>query len=1060
MSALSQEKRAQAFQHLVAHLKDAEAHEKLFELIEERGHLAAQVRHVQSYQASSRDIERHALQAAIDEDDWGRFLRYALTALNLREVAAALAEEPILRTLAQLGHRKLALNLAGQLPDRLGRARARAVVLAATGGNATRDDEELRRIVEDLDQAPPPASEGEAESWLETIRALARLLDPERLQNRWAAWIGALERSGDTETGERACNAWQAVAEGWLERDAGEGSGLWPALASMRDPERVLSFLPARLAASRACGLEYLEEPLPPPFQEDEQLLWHVRVAILGRQVREDPAFVEKSRALLGCVPVSWTLQLVETGRELWPRLGVEALRGLRIEDPAIRTSLLVVALEGKPRAEVAEAARDALEEITDGSPQLHWTLRYLATRPASRCKQRQVRLVARHLERLRYDVDPADLARFLDLVAAEAAPELRRQLEEIVWSPTISGQKLRRLAASADHRAVLEALLDRAEEYAAAVTLGPAEGFDLRCELLVGLASRLCRRAGDLEALEKAVPRLLPDEEDRLRVAAVETLLGETGPRASRCSDLAREVAAAIRSGRLRLLAQLRLTSAPATLEELLDPAELYAAVARTDVAEDERLALASLQELPVDPAALARDRISRIRDPDRRVQALADLAWHTLAFQGRAYPRGQQDAIAALEPLSQAVGGTTSSEQLLAMTPELVALGAQGGTQRAMAELQEAFLRVLRLETVAPSRRLETLATLVARIGPVLLAGEDPPRPSRCRAASALYRWVVELPNRSERETADFREQWPALLPVLLAASGRQPPLVAAYLRHPFRARLCCEWLPAVTRRLGFERTWTLLGRLERRLPRWLVRRVRTPWARGVEAFESWLDPAQRAVLATFLDADDNELRRHAEEVLEEAEPGALETTTLVYLLSARTAELGEDGSDPAAAPRAADLLTRLLRRLSNIPARDHLCLWLIRQGWLRGTGARQAAELIADPASVCQAKVLRALADGDPHWVKALSELIRDYGLDPLDPLQAPLRRALRQGSADGDASLLACATRDAFLRGGRREGESALRFWLDVFLGCKGEPGDFKNTAAAKRQAQTL
>lgn len=1054
----SSEKHRYALRSLTTHLKDEGEHERLFQLIEKKAHLIVQARCDNGFQLSSSSLEEDVLAAAIEERDWQRFLRYTLVALNLREIAVALADEPILRALVQLGHRELAGNLTGQLPDPQVRARARAVITAAA--DEPRGEEALRLILEDLADVPTPRDNAAAEHWLETLLVLARLLHPEQLRGRWARWITYLEPADETEARaadarHRAQRVWRAVAERWLEHDVGDRSGLWEALAAMADPETISRFLPRRLARSPACDGGYLDQPLPSPFENDERLLHHVRIAMLAHWVREDSTVSEEVWNRLSRLPVTWTPALIEAGRELWPGLTADRLRRVveRIDDPGTRAALWVVMLEQSPGWMIPDSVvLEDLRKIEVGSTQLHWALRYLAQTTPWRPERRLMRTMIRHLEQVRYDLETEDLARFLDIVAIEPGEAaLRRQLEGFIWSPACSPTKLRQLAGKTDSDHVLKAILRRAEEYASAVARTPSEGFELRSELIILTASNLCARTGNLEILERAAERLLPEEEDHLRMATINALLAahENGPETnSSLQQIALEVAQSIRSRRLRLLALLRAATDSAALESWLPPdelpARLYTAVATTDWAEDERLALATLHQQPNDPEALAQESLSRIHDPDRRIQALIDLAWHVLAFQQEAYPH--KDPTAAIQPLALAVGGTSSDEGLLALTPELVTVGAQVSMSAAMMEFAESILRVLRLESVSPTLRIEILATLIAQIGPVVLdvLDDETPSPSRCRAVAWLLRWIVQLPARRVSRTEAVEKIWPGLLPILLAAPDHLPPLCRAYVQHPLRTRICVDWFPTVTKHLGLERFWKLLERLEGLLPQQIVRR--SPWRIGAKAFHAWSVPAQREILEARLSDDPTAHLSHlAESVLGKTPPDQQELAALAYMLCGRE-------------PR---LVPQLLRELPQGAERDTLCLWLIRQRWLPADQAEEVTTLCTGQSAALQAKIWHAwLEDGE--WIEILADLLGRQGFDPLDPRHAPLRRALRRGGRESDLEYLAKATRDALIDGGKARGEQALRFWLDAFLrsGPGSNPRHFEDGAVAIRQAANL
>jgi len=221
-----------------------------------------------------------------------------------------------------------------------------------------------------------------------------------------------------------------------------------------------------------------------------------------------------------------------------------------------------------------------------------------------------------------------------------------------------------------------------------------------------------------------------------------------------------------------------------------------------------------------------------------------------------------------------------------------------------------------------------------------------------------------------------------------------------------------------------LGLERMWNLCRRLEKLLPRGLLRPLRTPWARGVDGFAAWLQPDQKEALEAYFAGSQKDLRDYAEAALERTEPSARELRTLAYLLS----------------PSAPELVPRLLRRLPSNPVRHALCLRLIRHRWLPLDQAREVAALIADPAMARQADAWLELLHGRGSTrMAALASLIDGDELDPLDPRHAPLRRALWDvDAADGNLAPLAEATINDLAAGGRPAGERALRLWLHAYL----------------------
>lgn len=947
-----------ALRHLAAHLRASGKADRLFDMVEKRGFLATQAGALNGFRQSSEDVESHVLPAALERRDWPRFFRHAMVAINLRGLAEALAVPEILSALA-VHRRALALDLVEQLTDPQQRVRARAVIPVDEQG----DD----ALLQDLGAVPPPADDDTStDAWLATLRLLARHRGPE-LRRHWPRLIDRLSDPARVE------EAWQAVAESWLARGNVRDPDLWACLANL-SATRLREFLPVRLAAWPDAREEFLESPLPPPFVEDVELLRHVRVAILGRQQDADPW------PYLSRMPITPTTALVENGRQLWPRLDRERLGKLaRSGDATARAALLVTVMEARSDAETTAAALAALDEITGARDRLHWSLRYLAAASRSKQTRAQVRAVAAYLYDLRYDAPPEDLARFLALVADESR-ELVRQVGNVVWAPTSTVKGLRQLAATATRPEVLENLLENAEKYATAVSRSGAEGFELRRDLKILTASRLCALREDLEPLRKAAEYLLREEEDELRMAVVDAFLASEDAQGRR-RELAAEAGAGIASPRLRLLARLRVASGPAELEATLSPAALYDAVAGSTAVEDELRVATALAELPQDPDGLAREHLLPVRDGDRRVQGLIDLARHVLAYQRRT--ARQIDAAAALQPLRQAIGGISTDERLAALTPELVAMGAEVGPTRAVAEFQEAILRLLRLDAVSWTVRAEALATLLARLVPESFPG-DPERHSsraRGRACVKLLEWIGRLP--AHPELAALAPRWPELLPFVVAAARRLP-----------------EDL-----RIALERSWHLripwLGRLGSFLPK-------NPWSAPREGLAAWAGSD-----SGLLDACFGPVETLAERV------AAVRRPSLVALLATKSP------------PRAQEFLAEL-------PAgeRESLGLGLLRQGWLD-------VELAATTLDGAEARLwLELRRRPDEHDIEAclsrLADRLAAAELNPLDPSNAALRRVLWQVDPERAAATLGRAVIGATAAAGRPGGERALSFWLQAWL----------------------
>lgn len=784
--------------------RDPDLWEKLLTRVERSSFLARQAEHHGDFEQTSRDLELHFLPELVRRREWPRFLHLALVAANLRGLAEDLDEPPILRALARSGRLPLAEKLVAQLADPLRRARARAVLAATVPASA----EEFGRLVDalrdDLDddlrrdaRRRDPAA---AAAWCETLVAIAACVGPE-LRARWPAWVAELA-GRDVRDGRDdglADRAWRALAESFLQRGEEDAEELWSSLRGIRDPAALAEFVPDRLALGRRADPWPLLRRLRDldPVQGGE-LAWRAAVAVLGAEAAEPPGIAAHAaeagwrRAAAELGPAPWSERLVETGRRLWAALPEEVIAALLAEigDPVARAGLAVVRLEAHPASGTAGPALDAVERVSEPAPRLHWALRYLLARPREprREVEAQAAAVVRHLARVRWAAPAGDLCRYLDLVARVFPRHLRTQAENVLWTPNGDAETLRTLARECGERAVLDELFPRAEDYAAMAGATAAEGFELRREVLVILAGRLCAADRSLDPLGRAAERLLPEEEDGLR-CEVARRLAEVGEPA-----LALEAAAGLQSRRLALLTRLEI--APG--EVALGPSEIYEAVAANPAVSDERRALAALLELPSDPAAIAREHLEAITRKGRQIEALIDLAHHALAYQRQRFRRGLQDRLAAILPLKEALGVVESDEWLAALTPELVAVGARLGPARAVAEIQEAMERVVGLTMVPWERRKAVLLRLVTGIEGFLSEEGAALTTSQRRRAVGLIEWIGRLPGgRADGDgQAELRRDWHSLLPWLRLVEER---LDVPAGRGLFRLREKWTWLTA---------------------------------------------------------------------------------------------------------------------------------------------------------------------------------------------------------------------------------------------------------------------
>jgi len=737
----------------MAHLHATGDWPRLFELLETKPFLADQVEGLGGFQASGDDLETHALAAAIEAQDWQRFLHYAALALNLRGLAEALAEPAILRALAGSGRVSLGLDAAGRLADPFSQARALAAVASGCEKGPARQDV-LRQLEGRLDDL---AREETAETQHgEILAAIAREVGPD-LETRWTAWIDRLAP-------KQAAQVWRAVAEAWLRRDDSLAPELWQTLAALDDPTQILAFAPAGLGAmdlkEPVQVLLRLEALLPDPL--DRQL---AGATLLGKLACRHPeracaAWEEWSARS----PLDWSTELIDRGRKVLGRLEPQRLEEIvaAIEDPSARAALRVVVLEARRTAEAASTALAELRNVPDGPVKLHWSLRYLSARPVEPEDEvrRQVIATGRYLHAIGFTAEILDLARWLDLVALHLPDQISDQLDCVLWSPAFTPEKVLSLAGAATQEVILNLLLKRAERCAAALATTEAEGFVLRKDLMIRATCRLCELTRSLESLARVVARLLPEEEDELR--------SQLAPRLAALSraglPLVDEVCAGIGDRRLQLITILQST--PAIPPKTLEPANLYAALARIERLQDECHGLMALLKTPSDPRDLIQRLVLPIRDPLIRTRALLRLARHTLEFEIACHDH--PDRLAPLELVRWLIT-TETDDELASLTPEIAELGAGAGRARATAEVQEAARQLAALETVDWPVRREALEDLLARVVVLL------PAPEAAKALVTILRLPVQLRPETARQT--LRQRWLEILPLIAAAMDRLP-------------------------------------------------------------------------------------------------------------------------------------------------------------------------------------------------------------------------------------------------------------------------------------------
>lgn len=773
--------------HVFEHLLDGytpERWDRSCQRIEERRLLARQAQRSQGFAKATEDLERYFLPATIQAGDWDRFLQYSLTAINLRGLAEALADEDILGALARSGRIRLAENLAAQLPTSEQRAWAWAV-LAEASPRAERT-ERVRQELRDLRAANDPQLR---ERRVDLLAGIARRLGPELLGD----WRDLCRR--DEITTAARDRLWWEIAAACLRAGGADHSGFRMALQEISSPESRRVGLPALWrehgpddpAAARALAAE-LGDP-------QALLFWDLALPKLARRAETDPegAIANWRREAAAGPPVPWSERLIDAGGKLFGRLEQEETEGIAagLSEPLLRAAFRVVRLEHGRAPGLTEPAIEALRELAEPVDRLRWTLRaLLAWSDDARVRQGYVASVMRHLTDRRWSAPVEDLCRYVDLVAAVFPGEVGRQIESVVWSPQCRPETLLALAEQTTSGLVLEHLAKNAESFAAVVGPTEAEGFELRATVLAAAACRLAVRQGSLAAIDAALARLLDEEQDTLCVATARALA------AAGQAELAGKLADRIHSSRLRLATQLAVGSGQEQ-EEQLEPERLYATAATAEAVEDERLALAALAEPALDAEQLIERHLVAMRNKERQGRALVDLAHHAQTFELTFYRGGQQDPLAPLQLLRSSLTGTGSDDRLLALALELVELAAPLPVRRALAEIQAALDAILKLEDLSWAQRIEAIETLLARLVPVLFGSRMPGDPwvrRRARALRGFLQSLAELPARTSAvaDPGGLRQHWIEIPPILAATAERLP--VQALGR--WTAKLALPW------------------------------------------------------------------------------------------------------------------------------------------------------------------------------------------------------------------------------------------------------------------------
>ncbi len=269
-----------AFLHFAGHRAQEEKADLLFHALEHSPFLADQAAHLGSFRQGTEDLLSFALPLAIRNEDWNRFLRFALRALNLGRMSHSLASSGVLGALVSSGWLRLAIDVAEQQPEAADRIQALAVI-----AGRVKEEEKYRSLLamigEDLQNLTLPRGRDSAAPLAEILAPVAREVSPrdwpggERMLTPIRDWPDLVD------------GLWIAAAEGCLRRSGLAADEPWDALGRVQDPERLRALLPFPLAdAPGELDPHRLRERLPdlPPG-----LFWPTGFALLARQARKNP---------------------------------------------------------------------------------------------------------------------------------------------------------------------------------------------------------------------------------------------------------------------------------------------------------------------------------------------------------------------------------------------------------------------------------------------------------------------------------------------------------------------------------------------------------------------------------------------------------------------------------------------------------------------------------------------------------------------------------------------------------------------------------------------------